>query len=70
MEDAADPSAKGLRPVLTGDGAVPIPSFLDVPRGAEYGGCVLFEWEKAWSPDIAGPDVAIPHVARYIPRWL
>ena len=51
---------------LTGEGSVPIGSFIDQLESAGYDGYVNFEWEKGWHPEIAEPDVAIPHFARYI----
>jgi sugar phosphate isomerase/epimerase len=66
VKDSAQSSAKGFNLVLTGEGTVPIPSFLDVLKAANYTGYVHFEWEKAWHPEIEEPDVAIPHFARYM----
>lgn len=66
VKDSAESSAKGFKLVLTGDGTVPIPSFLEVLKAAKYHGYVNFEWEKAWHPEIEEPEVAIPHFARYM----
>lgn len=54
---------------LTGEGSVPIPSFLGVLERGGYDGFVDFEWEKGWHPEIPGPEVALPHFARYIAEW-
>ena len=66
LKDSAESSAKGFDLVLTGEGKVPIPSFLEVLKRANYSGYVHFEWEKAWHPEIEEPEVAIPHFARYM----
>jgi sugar phosphate isomerase/epimerase len=66
VKDSSESSAKGFNLVLTGQGTVPIPSFLEVLKGANYTGYVNFEWEKAWHPEIEEPEVAIPHFARYM----
>ena len=66
LKDSAKASAKGFDLVLTGEGTVPIPSFLQVLKTANYDGYVHFEWEKAWHPEIEEPEVAIPHFARYM----
>ena len=46
------------------------PDFLlvddDARLGSGYGGCLTFEWEKRWHPEIPGPEVAVPHFARFI----
>lgn len=51
---------------LTGEGTVPVAGFLDLLERENYDGYVNFEWEKGWHPEIAEPEVAIPHFARYI----
>jgi len=66
VKDSAESSAKGFNLVLTGEGTVPIPSFLAVLKAANYNGYVNFEWEKGWHPEIEEPEVAIPHFARYM----
>lgn len=66
LKDSAKSSAKGFDLVLTGEGTVPIPSFLEVLKAANYDGYVNFEWEKAWHPEIEDPEVAIPQFARYM----
>jgi sugar phosphate isomerase/epimerase len=66
LKDSAESSAEGFRLVLTGEGTVPIPAFLELLKTASYNGHVHFEWEKAWHPEIAEPEVAIPHFARYM----
>jgi sugar phosphate isomerase/epimerase len=66
VKDSAKSSPQGFALVLTGEGTAPIPSFLEVLKTANYNGYVHFEWEKAWHPEIAEPEVAIPHFARYM----
>ncbi len=66
LKDSAKSSAQGFDLVLTGTGTAPIPSFLEVLKGANYNGYVDFEWEKAWHPEIEEPEVAIPQFARYM----
>ena len=51
---------------LTGEGKVPVAGFLDLLEAEGYDGYVNFEWEKGWHPEIAGPEVAMPHFARYV----
>ena len=51
---------------LTGEGTVPIGSFLDLLETNAYDGFVNFEWEKGWHPEIAGPEIALPQFMRYV----
>jgi sugar phosphate isomerase/epimerase len=51
---------------LPGEGVVPILSFVDLLEARGYDGYVSFEWEKGWHPEIAGPEIAIPHFARFM----
>ena len=55
---------------LTGKGIVPIPHIVDVLRSRSFSEFVDFEWEKGWHPDIAEPQIAIPHFSRYMSSLL
>ncbi|MSR59528.1 MAG: sugar phosphate isomerase/epimerase [Planctomycetaceae bacterium] len=53
----------GHRPadfVVFGAGEFPAAESLRVLRAAGYAGWVSYEWEKAWHPEIAEPEVALP----------
>jgi glucosamine-6-phosphate deaminase len=52
-------------PVLPGDGDVPVARTLTWLRRTGYDGWVSFEWEKRWHPEIAEPEAALPHFARW-----
>src|SRR5215470_17985241 len=45
--------------VLTGRGDVPVKRQVELLVAAGYTGYYSFEWEKAWHPEIAEPEVAI-----------
>ena len=47
--------------VPLGDGDVPVRESLDVLRAHGYDGWVTVEWEKRWHPEIAKPELALPH---------
>ncbi|WP_293854682.1 sugar phosphate isomerase/epimerase [uncultured Alsobacter sp.] len=66
VKDAVTATRSGFDFALTGEGTVPIASFLDVLEAAGYDGFVDFEWEKGWHPEIPGPEIALPHFARYV----
>jgi sugar phosphate isomerase/epimerase len=46
--------------VLFGEGEFPARACLSLLRRAGYQGWLTYEWEKAWHPEIADPEVALP----------
>jgi sugar phosphate isomerase/epimerase len=66
VKDAHTANANTFDFALTGEGKVPIRSFLDLLETQGYAGFVDFEWEKAWHPEIEDPEVAIPHFIRFV----
>ena len=56
--------------VLTGRGEVPVKRQVELLVAAGYTGYYCFEWEKAWHPDIAEPEVAIADFARVMTQYL
>ena len=38
--------------------------------GRGFDGYVSVDWEKQWHPEIAAPEVALPHYARTLRRYL
>jgi sugar phosphate isomerase/epimerase len=66
VKDSNSASADSFDFALTGEGNVPIPHILDTLVKADYSGFVDFEWEKGWHREIAEPEIAIPHFARYM----
>ena len=64
---ALPPAARadgGFALCLCGEGDVPLAAAAAALKAADYAGCLTFEWEKRWHPEIAGPEIAIPHFAR------
>lgn len=55
--------------VLLGEGDAPLSEALNVLRKDRFAGYYSFEWEKMWHPEIAEPEVAIPHYARKIKSY-
>lgn len=66
VKDAVTATPSGFDFALPGEGTVPVGSFIDVLEAAGYDGFVDFEWEKGWHPEIAGPEIALPHFARFV----
>jgi len=56
----------GGQPTLLGEGDVPLPEILGQLHTMGYQGYLAFEWEKAWIPELAEPEVAFPQAARYL----
>ena len=56
--------------VLTGRGEVPVKRQVELLFAAGYTGYYSFEWEKAWHPEIAEPEVAIADFARVMAQYL
>lgn len=61
VKDVAGPT--DLRPVLQGEGAVPVPEFLALLDAAGYTGPVSLEWERYWQPDAAPLEQALAAAA-------
>jgi sugar phosphate isomerase/epimerase len=66
VKDSVTATPQGFDFALTGEGTVPIMSFFEVLDRAGFDGYVNFEWEKGWHPEIPGPEIALPHFARYM----
>ncbi|WP_454856363.1 sugar phosphate isomerase/epimerase family protein [Rhizobium binxianense] len=66
VKDSLMASPQGFDFALVGEGTVPVMSFFDVLKRNGFDGYVNFEWEKGWHPEIPGPEVALPHFARYM----
>jgi sugar phosphate isomerase/epimerase len=43
---------------------------IDALRAAGYAGWLSVEWEKRWHPDLAEPEVALPHFAKILRSWM
>lgn len=64
------PEGSGVRYVLTGSGTVPVREAVNVLVRNGYKGFYCFEWEKAWHPEIEDPEIAFPHYAETMKRYL
>jgi sugar phosphate isomerase/epimerase len=53
------------KPVLTGEGEFALPEVISELHRLKYDRFVSFEWEKKWRPELAEPEVAIPHFAKW-----
>ena len=64
------PDGKDRRYVLTGEGDVPVAETVRALVASGYKGYYSLEWEKMWHPEIEDPEVAIPHYARLMRKYL
>ena len=60
------PAGKERKYVLTGRGDVPIERQVQALRKIGYKGYFCFEWEKAWHPDLADPEIAFADYAKVV----
>jgi fatty-acyl-CoA synthase len=56
--------------VPLGQGEVPARDCLAVLRRGGYQGWLVVEWEKKWHPEIADPEIALPHEKDVLAGWL
>jgi len=73
IKDSVPVPGKGnadRRYVLLGTGDVPVQEIVGVLVKNGYKGYYCLEWEKRWHPEIEEPEVAFPHYAKTIRRYL
>jgi sugar phosphate isomerase/epimerase len=46
-----------------------VQKFISRLQGIGYSGWVSFEWEKAWLPNIAEPEVVLPAAFKKLQSW-
>ena len=56
--------------VLTGRGEVPVKKQVQMLVDMGYKGYYSYEWEKAWHPDLAEPEIAFPDYAQVMTGYL
>jgi sugar phosphate isomerase/epimerase len=61
----------GEKYTLLGEGNAPVKEALHALKSDGYSGYYSFEWEKLWHPEIAEPEIAIPHFSKNFSNyWL
>ena len=55
---------------LLGEGKVPMLQILQLLQENGYTGYLSVEWEKAWKPELAPPEVVFPQYARRMKEYL
>ena len=66
VKDATVATPETFDFALTGGGRMPVRGFIEVLEAKGYDGFVNFEWEKGWHPEIAEPEIALPHFMRWV----
>lgn len=66
IKDSNTATAGGFDFALVGEGNAPVEGILNVLKDAGYDGFLHFEWEKGWHPEIAEPEIAIPHFSTFM----
>lgn len=54
--------------VLPGQGDIDFRGIYAGLGGRQFNGWMSFKWEKIWSPELPGPEIALPHFIQYIKR--
>lgn len=57
--------AEGYHYAATGEGEFPFSTLFDSLGGIAFDGFVSFEWEKFWHPELAAPEIALPHFIKW-----
>lgn len=55
---------------LIGEGVAPLEETMNSLKNNQYKGYYSFEWEKKWHPEIQDPEIALPHFATAINKYL
>lgn len=56
-------------PCLPGDGHIPCREFVESLCSAPGARWAVFEWDRAWLPDLAGPAEVLPEAERRLCKW-
>ena len=64
------PKGEDVQYVLTGDGTVPVVEIVRVLVAGGYKGYYCYEWEKTWHKELEEPEIAFPHYAKVMTRYL
>jgi sugar phosphate isomerase/epimerase len=52
--------------VPMGEGVIPIPQIVGWLKQIGFDGWFSFEWEKKWHPELAEPEIVLPHYVEYM----
>jgi sugar phosphate isomerase/epimerase len=61
VKDLKLSAAGTMNYVLTGQGEFPFDAMFAALEAVRYEGFLSFEWENLWHPELAPPEIALPH---------
>ena len=61
---------RGGRPVPLGEGRVPCRETVESLGAAGYRGWLVYEWDRAWLPDLETPESALRRAVEMMQEWL
>jgi len=59
----------GGRPVRLGEGEIPCEEFVGVLAHSKFSGPLVFEWDRAWKPELAPAPEALAGIASTLMGW-
>lgn len=62
-------TARAANYVPTGEGEFPFDAMFAELEAVNYQGFLSFEWEKQWHPELAPPEVSLPHFMNWWKGW-
>lgn len=57
------------RPCPLGQGDLPVKAFVQALAASGSNAWLIFEWDRAWLPELAGPDSVLPEASRLLYEW-
>lgn len=67
---ASEPDPRGSEAVPLGEGRVPCREFVEALTGSGYTGCLVYEWDRAWLPELVPADEVLPAACRTMFEWI
>lgn len=61
---------RGTRACPLGEGDLPGAALVEALSAARFTGWLVFEWDRAWLPDLEPADEVLPSAARTLYQWL
>jgi sugar phosphate isomerase/epimerase len=65
VKDLRRDGSGSARYVPTGEGEFPFKTTFASLDEVGFDGFISFEWEKLWHPELAGPEIALPHFMKW-----
>jgi sugar phosphate isomerase/epimerase len=65
LKDLARDAQGSTSYALTGEGEFPLDTMFASLAAIGFDGFVSFEWEKLWHPELATPEIALPHFIKW-----